>query len=303
MESLRGRLTCLGGLMEIVRSKIMGYCAGVVRVIKQAEEALRLAEERGVKAYSIGWFIHNPNVVKRFEKRGMSPISHPTEGEAGVALIRAHGIGDPLRQAFQEAGFTLVDGTCHTVAYSQEMIRGADPQDNIIIIGKQGHSEVLALSNVWNRDGEVIKTTIIEGLSEVANLEEFGDEPILVMVQTTFSQPHYNEILEALKRRYAERLKVGNRLCPSTHRRHSALLELCQEVEAVIVVGGKMSANTTALTHLVEQKGLPVWHVESYQELPDEIFTYSKVGVTAGASTPDEDIEEVIAHLVGGGVK
>ena len=150
--------------------------------------------------------------------------------------------------------------------------------------------------------GKVVnKTTIIEEADEVAKLEglgtPLGDGPSYLL------QPHYDEILEALKRRYAERLKVGNRLCPTTYRRHSALLELCQEVDAVVVVGGKMSANTTALTHLVEKNKLPVWHVESYKELPSEIFTYSKVGVTAGTSTPDEDIEEVIAHLMGGGVK
>ena len=100
--------------MEVVRSKIMGYCAGVVRVIKQAEEALRLAAERGVRAYSIGWFIHNPTVVQRFET-GMSPISHPSE-EAGVASFGPRHRRSP-RHAFQ-GQVSLVVGPV-TVAYSQ----------------------------------------------------------------------------------------------------------------------------------------------------------------------------------------
>ena len=97
--------------MEVVRSKVTGYCAGVVRVIKLSDVAPRLAEEGGANAYSIGWFIHNPTVVKRFEERGMRHINHPSEGEGGVALIRAQGIGDSLREAFLQGGDTIVDGT------------------------------------------------------------------------------------------------------------------------------------------------------------------------------------------------
>jgi 4-hydroxy-3-methylbut-2-enyl diphosphate reductase len=282
--------------MEVVRSKVMGYCAGVVRVIKLAEEALRLAEEGGANAYSIGWFIHNPTVVKRFEERGMRHINHPSEGEGGVALIRAHGIGDSLREAFLQGGYTLVDGTCKTVVYSQELIRDSNPSENIVIIGQKDHSEVIALSNVY-RDGKVIETTIVEDPSEVDQLNGFEDQSLLVVVQTTFSQSSYEAILEKLQRRYTNRLRVGNSLCPTTYRRHSALLEVCQEVEAVVVVGGKMSANTTALTQLVAEYGLPVWHVESYKEIPLEVYSFSRVGVTAGASTPSEDIEEVVTHL------
>lgn len=288
--------------MRVVRSKIMGYCSGVVRVIRLANEALALAEERDLAAYSIGWFIHNPTVVEQFERRGMRHIEHPADAQPGVALIRAHGIGDPLRDAFITSGYTLVDGTCHTVAYSQEIIRSTNSSANIIIVGKRGHSEVLALANVWDKNREVIRTHLVETLTDVANLSDFNGEPVVVVVQTTFSQTHYKVLLEALKVRYNGRLRVGNDLCPTTYRRHNALRQLCEEVKAVVVVGGKMSANTASLAHLVEKIGLPVWHIESFRDLPPEIYSFSSVGVSAGASTPYEDIEEVVWHLERGGV-
>lgn len=283
--------------MIVIQSQVMGYCNGVAHVIEMAEETLRIAQAKKLPAYSIGWFIHNPTVVERFKKKGMQHIESPYDGPPGVALIRAHGIGDPLREAFNQEGFILLDGTCGIVAHSQRMIRESNPSKHVVIVGLKGHSEVLALSHVWNVKREKIPVHVVETLADVDALPDFGQDEVVLMVQTTFPQMQYNVMRDYLTVRYKGRLSLGNRLCPTTFRRHVAVIDMCKNVDAVIVVGGKTSANTTALAHLVEAQKLPVWHIESAAELPSEIFTYARVGVTAGTSTPPEDIDAVVAQL------
>ena len=279
----------------------MGYCNGVSHVIEKAWECLRLAKERNLPAYSIGWFIHNPTVVARFERAGMHHINSPEEGPPGIALIRAHGIADPLRHRFEQAGFTLIDGTCGTVSYSQRLIRHIGPSIHVVILGLHGHSEVTALSNVWDGHSRVIPVHVVETEADVALLPEFDRDQVLLMAQTTFPQVQYEVLHQAMQERFGDRLQMGNRLCPTTFRRHEAIAALCKKVDAVVVVGGRMSANTTSLVHLVKKKGLPVWHIESAEEIPDDVYSYQRVGVTAGTSTPAEDIEDVIATLESGG--
>ncbi len=283
--------------MEIVQSRTMGYCNGVARVIEMARECLRVAQAKHLPAYSIGWFIHNPTVVDRFVANGMVHIERPTDGPPGVALIRAHGIGDPLRRQFLEAGFQLIDGTCGTVAYSQRMIRSVESDIHVVVAGLRGHGEVVALSNVWNSVGDIVPVSVVEDVTEVEELPGFSDSRVLFMTQTTFPQLHYQLIRERMTACYGERLIIGNRLCPSTARRHEALIEIVPKVDAVVVVGGRASVNTTALVHLVQERKIPVWHVESAEELPGDIYMFNKVGITAGTSTPPEDIAAVIQAL------
>ncbi len=286
--------------MILEKSSIMSYCNGVAHVISLAHECLRLAEKKQLPAYSIGWFIHNPNVVKRFTRAGMKQIERPEEGPPGVALIRAHGIGDPLREEFEKAGFVLIDGTCGTVSYSQRMIRTVNAEWHVVLAGLSGHSEVKALCNVWDSQRNIVPVSVVESVDMIDELPDFSGETVLLMVQTTFPQVTYEQIKLGMQRRYGSQLRMGNRLCPTTSRRHQAIKKLCDNVDAVIVIGGKMSANTASLARIVEQRGLPVWHIENVEEIPDEIYTFERVGITAGTSTPPEDIDAVYNVLKAG---
>lgn len=278
----------------------MGYCNGVAHVIEIAKECLRIAKEEQLPAYSIGWFIHNPNVVKRFANAGMEHIEGPEGKIPGVALIRAHGIGDPLRERFLKAGFRLLDGTCGTVAHSQRLIKNNNPEWHIVIAGKIGHSEVDALSQVWDSNKQIIPVKIVETIEDVDALPLYDGETVVFMTQTTFPILQYDKIKSRMEQKYGKYLKMGNRLCPTTSRRLEAIKNLCAKVDAVIVIGGRMSANTTALAHVVKNQGLPVWHIEDETQIPDEIFSFARVGITAGTSTPPEDIEAVYEALKAG---
>jgi 4-hydroxy-3-methylbut-2-en-1-yl diphosphate reductase len=284
--------------MEVIRSKSIGFCAGVSHVIKLADECFRIAEEKQLPVYSIGWFIHNQRVVDDFIRRGMKHIERPEDGEPGVALIRAHGIPDKLRNDFIQAGYILVEGTCRNVEYSQNFIRAIASGAQIVVAGIQGHSEVIALSGLWDGLGQNIPVSVVESSVDVANLPSFDGEYIL-MTQTTLPGIQYKEICSAMRERFGAKVTIGNHLCPGALRRNKALLDLCAQVDAVVVVGGKNSANTMALATLVTEQGLPVWHVESADEITEDMKIFSRIGLTAGTSTPQVDIDAVYKALKG----
>ncbi|MBN2859455.1 MAG: hypothetical protein JXK93_04220 [Sphaerochaetaceae bacterium] len=283
--------------MRVVRSRVMGYCNGVSQVIRFAQDVIDRARVEGKKAYSIGWFIHNPSVVNHFISQGMEHIDTPEGHEPGIALIRAHGIADDLREWFIQAGFTLIDGTCGTVAHSQSIIRSVSEDEHVLIIGLHNHSEVKALSRVRSVSGRFVPVQIVQSVDEVNLLDVPSQGTIVTVVQTTFEHELFHQILERLNHAFPDRIVQANILCPSTKRRHDSLLSMIDEVEAVLVVGGKMSANTRALAELVESRKVPVWHIEEASQIPIDIFQYQSVGITAGTSTPEEDIRTVMDTL------
>ncbi len=275
----------------------MGYCNGVSQVIRYAQDVVDRARREGKRAYSIGWFIHNPSVVNHFISQGMEHIDSPEGHEPGIALIRAHGIADDLRERFEQAGYTLVDGTCGTVAHSQSLIREVGESDHILIIGLHNHSEVKALSRVRGVSGRFVPVQIVQSVDEVDLLDIPPQGKIVTVVQTTFEHELFHQILERLHHVFSDRIVQANILCPSTKRRHDSLLAMLEKVEAVLVVGGKMSANTRALAELVESRKVPVWHIEDASQIPHQIYQYHSVGITAGTSTPEQDIRAVADTL------
>lgn len=284
--------------MEVIRSKTMGFCMGVKQVVDLAHECLRIAKDKGVPAYSIGWFIHNQRVVKQLADLGLRHIERPEEGVPGVALIRAHGITDVLRQEFIDAGYELIDGTCRNVASSQSIIRNTGKNTLVVVAGIAGHSEVVALSGVTTTENTLIPTVVVQSVNDVQNLPD-DPKTVILMTQTTLPALDYRAILQAMKDKYGTALRIGNHLCAGALRRNKALLELCETVEAIVVVGGKNSANTAALVRLVEEFGLPAFHVESALEITEEMRSFNRVGLTAGTSTSQHDIDDVYSELKG----
>ena len=284
--------------MEVVQSKTMGFCMGVSRVVDLAHTCFTVAAEKHLPVYSIGWFIHNQGVMEDFAMKGMKHIERPEDGPPGVGLIRAHGIPDPLRKAFIDAGFTLIDGTCRNVENSQNIIRSVSDRTTVVVAGIVGHSEVVALSGVWNKTGKIVPCLMVQSVEDVEKLPPPKGK-YLLMTQTTLPSMQYKDILQAMKDRFGQKFTIGNHLCPGALRRNKALEELCGQVEAVVVVGGRISANTISLVKIVKEHGLPAWHVESASEVTDDMRAFSRVGLTAGTSTPQTDIEAVLCALKG----
>ncbi|MDT4762666.1 4-hydroxy-3-methylbut-2-enyl diphosphate reductase [Sphaerochaeta sp. PS] len=282
--------------MEILLSDTMGYCGGVSRAISMVDLAIQDAHEKGVPVYSLGKVIHNKQVCLAFEQQGLVTISSPLGHEPGLVVLRAHGVPDALRRQFSEAGFTLIDATCPVVSRNLRLIAANQGSATIVIVGHENHPETLAMLGVEG-DCTGCEAVVISHPEDIAKLEK--GKAYAVFIQTTFDRILWQEIrsklLEEIEQGYD--IRFCNEVCPSSVSRRDAALRLAHRCDAILVIGGKESANTKALYSLVVQQGKPAWHIESAEEILPEMRGYGILGVTAGASTPPATIEEVLEIL------
>ena len=275
---------------KVIRSEVMGFCMGVKSVIQIVENEIE--GEDGRPLYTYGPLIHNRLVIDRLHKSGVGEIEAPEEAEGGTIVIRAHGIHPGKRRAFEEAGYRVVEGTCPRVLKSQNTVSEYSRKGwNVIIVGDKNHGEVRAIEGCAER----FTTILTEKEAESVPVPD----KTLVIAQTTLSMEEYDRICQILSSRNPE-IKIVKSICPATRQRQSTLKELIEKVQAVVVVGGKNSANTRRLYLTAEKTGIPCWHVEDVDELPRDLKKYEVVGITAGASTPDwviDNIEKAIEEL------
>ena len=273
--------------MKVVRSRVMGFCMGVKAVMQKVDTEVK--SHSYDKLFTYGPLIHNPQVIERLESQGVISIESPSEADSGTIIIRAHGIHPEKRKDFEKAGYSIVEGTCPRVLRSQKTVSQYSKNGwFVVIVGDEGHGEVKAIVGCADR----YKVILTEKEAENFTIPE----KTLVIAQTTFSLDEYQTICEILIKKDPS-VKVIKSICPATRQRQESLKELTNLVEAVIVVGGRNSANTRRLYLSSVKAGLPSWHVEDVTDLPEEIYKYKTVGITAGASTPDWMIDRIEAAL------
>jgi len=303
-------------MVEILRASEMGFCMGVRRAVQIMES--QASPE--IPVFSVGEIVHNPHVVQGLEAAGVRQLPGPdeVEGDIGVATARrvkqgrvaitAHGVGERVIQELQASGLEIVDTTCPIVTraqrYAQKFVRDGW---HVLIFGDPGHKEVRGIIG-WTIDGEgATQATIVES-AELDRLrrviEEFpGGFPnkLGVMVQTTHKIEDFARFvsnLMLLQRDHNFEFHVVNTLCHATTGQQEAAAALARLVDVVIVVGGRKSANTRHLTEVCREQGTPAYHVEAADELDPAWFRgASRVGLTAGASTPDYSIDQVEARV------
>ncbi|NCC65483.1 MAG: 4-hydroxy-3-methylbut-2-enyl diphosphate reductase [Spirochaetia bacterium] len=282
--------------MKIVLSETMGYCKGVSRALEMAGNAVVFAKEQGKSVYSLGALIHNSQVCDSFARQGLVQIESPKDHDPGVLVLRAHGVADGLRVEFERAGYELVDATCPVVKRNLERIAFYSKTHAIIIVGHEGHPETVAMQGVMV-EGKPIETLLVSCVDDLPTLAE--GKAYAVFVQTTFDQGRWETIKAHLQTGTADRILVQfiNTVCPSSLERRAAVLALVKVCDAVLVIGGKHSANTKALFTLVRQEGKKAWHIEDETEIVPEMKSCDILGVTAGASTPPSVIQQVIESL------
>lgn len=283
--------------MQVIKSRITGYCHGVDKTIRNALLVLKKAKRMGVNAYSIGNLIHNEDVVKGFEKQGLKVIED-SNAEPGVALVRAHGLADKKKQKFIDKKFVLVDSTCQNIQRTQSAIFNANKSGKtIIVVGIKNHDETDTLLGTCD-----CKKYLVSSAKELNKLfdEVPSDASVAVAVQTTFPEEEYCIIKERLGEKFCN-LELLNKLCGACLVRKSDGLKLAQKCDAVFVVGGVNSSNTKELANWIKQSGKPVYFVENVLsftlELDREVKQYKKVGVCSGTSTPAQIIDDVCKHL------
>lgn len=262
---------------------------GVRRAMNIALDAAN--KEKG-KLYTHGPLVHNPQAIEMLRQKGVEILgSEPVSNE--TVIIRAHGITPEERREIKEAGNFLCDATCPNVGRAQAVIRREIRKGyNAIIIGDRGHAEVNGLLGFAEGKGFVI-----EGPDDAAGLPDM--EKACVIAQTTQERTVFQEAVGRLKEKIPD-LKVYDTICDSTAMRQKEVLELAKEVDAVVIVGGRNSANTRRLYEISHATGVPSFHIEEEQELDGlGMESYENIGVMAGASTPNWVIDKVIYRIKG----
>ncbi|HDD44815.1 MAG TPA: 4-hydroxy-3-methylbut-2-enyl diphosphate reductase [Candidatus Desulfofervidus auxilii] len=277
--------------MTIILAKKAGFCMGVKRAVELVFKTARQFKKQ--KIFTLGPIIHNPQVLELLEKQGVKIISSPQEAVPGsVVVIRAHGVPPDIKKQLIERNVFVVDATCPRVLMVQQLVKRYSQKGyQVIIVGEKKHPEVKGLCGYVQ--GQAL---VINNEEEVKKLP-LSFKKIIVVAQTTQNEVLFKKLANLLKRRYPE-VKVFNTVCNSTHERQEEVRKIAKNVEAFIVVGGKMSGNTRRLAQIAQEEGVKTYHIETEEELvSSEIKQFKKVAVTAGASTPYWLIRRVIFRL------
>lgn len=281
--------------MEIKLAKTAGFCMGVKRAV---DMVLDIAQHKGdEKIYTYGPLIHNPQTVELLKKRGILPVTDLSDIKEGTIIIRAHGVSPQERKTLQKRGLKIIDATCPRVGRVQALIKKhAAKGYAVLIVGDKEHPEVDGLLGYSSGQGIVIGR--LEDVEALPTLEH-----VCVVAQTTQNSEDYAAIIDRVRARFPD-VVVFNTICDSTEKRQSEIRDLASEMDAVFIVGGKNSANTRRLAQISSARGIPTFHIETAEELNDiPIDAYEKIGVSAGASTPNWIIERVVDHITGRLVK
>ncbi len=274
-------------MAEVILADKAGFCFGVQRAINTAFQA---AGEGRVFCY--GPIIHNPQEVARLRAAGVETVEDFMSLLPGDSLIiRSHGVPPAVLEQARERGLKVIDLTCPFVAKAQKHAETLDKEGyQVVVVGEKKHPEVQSI--VGHAGGRAV---VIEAPEEIAHVTLGGR--IGVVAQTTQSYGNFSEIVLRLLR-LSKELKVFNTICSSTKERQEAARILASQVDVMIVVGGRNSANTSRLVSLCSETGRPAFHVEVVDEIKAEwIRGARRIGVTAGASTPAWVIDAVVNRL------
>ncbi|OPY14172.1 MAG: 4-hydroxy-3-methylbut-2-enyl diphosphate reductase [Syntrophus sp. PtaB.Bin001] len=266
---------------------------GVKRAV---DTVLDIARHKGAeRIYTYGPLIHNPQTVDFLQERGIIPIKDldaiPICDSNAAIVIRAHGISPLERKKIREKGLRIIDATCPKVTHVQAIIRKHAAQDyDILIVGDGDHPEVNGLLGHARGRGRVIGSC--QDVDQLPILEK-----VCVVAQTTQSVEEYDATVRRICERFPDTV-VFNTICDSTERRQAEVRELASRMEAMVIVGGRNSANTRRLATLSAQQGTPTFHIETADELKEAVLAnYDRIGLSAGASTPNWILDRVVDRI------
>ena len=271
--------------MIVVRAEVLGYCMGVRRAVEAASDALE--KNTGKKVYTLGPLIHNQTALAVLAEKGLFILHEDDACSAEndcIVIIRAHGVPPSVITALKKQNCTVVDATCPRVTASQKIAAEyAEKEYAVILAGDSNHGEVTGIAGYAG-----FRFILVRNRIDADALELQYDTNAVLLSQTTFSPVEFEAIAGILKCKCPS-LKVMNTICPATKERQEALKRMCPLVDGVLVIGGRNSANTKRLLLTAQN----VCRNADLIETADKYFLMNKVGITAGASTPDEVINKV----------
>ena len=292
----------------VVRAKVLGYCMGVRRAMEGAHKAAK--NNSTGKVWTLGPLIHNKTALDMLASEGVEILKEEDFSKIGsedVVVIRAHGVTPFMKEDITARSKSVVDATCPRVMLSQRRVADfAAKGYTVIIAGDKNHGEVTGIAGCAQAAASGNSRCVLVGNQQdaqdyVAKIQD-GQEPLpekaILICQTTISRSEYDSVVAVLTSALPN-LEVFDTICPATTERQDALADLEGKVDGVLIIGGKHSANTqrllTSALRCFDKAAL----IETADEIPAEFFQLERVGLSAGASTPDEVIDEVERRLQG----
>ena len=273
--------------MEIRLAKSAGFCFGVKRAVEQVYNQA----ENGKNIYTYGPIIHNEKVVKDLEKKGVQVIEEENleDIKEGTVIIRSHGVEKAVGERIQALGLQCVDATCPFVKRIHKVVEKESALGKqIVIVGSAVHPEVMGIMG-WSESPAIV----IETEEEAEKIDLPTDREICVVSQTTFNYIKFHKIVEKLTKR-GYNISVVNTICNATEERQTEAREIAREADVMIVIGGKHSSNTRKLYEICAKECEHTYFIQTLADLKLELpKSVGLVGITAGASTPNNIIEEV----------
>lgn len=287
---------------RILLAEHAGYCHGVQKAVNrtlQTGETEATNQKRPV--YVLGQLIHNRQVIEKLAAEGIQTVESLDDvPEGSVCVIRTHGSTPELVEAAEAKGVAVSDATCPDVRLVQnKAIQLAEEGYTVVVVGRDDHPEIIGITAHARRvaGAHIVAVNKLEELDE--KLADLPKRRIGVVSQTTQLEETFFDMVKHLSQR-ARELKVFNTICPATFYRQTAAQELAGKVDYMVVIGGKNSSNTTHLAEICRDRGTPTIHIETWRELEPiktDLEATGAIGVTAGASTPDWLVNEVVDYL------
>ncbi len=277
--------------MKVIVAESAGFCFGVDKAVKNVYDHIN-----DQPLFTYGPIIHNPQVVKDLENKGVRVVNHIDELEEiekGNMIIRSHGVGEAIYEAMECEGFNIIDASCPYVKKIHRIVNEFSKKgDTIIIVGNSNHPEIIGIKG-WS----TTKPFIVSTKEEANNLDIPMDKRICVVAQTTLNPIEFKEIIEIFVHK-GYHVDIKDTICVATRERQEEAIDLAKKVDRMIVIGGMNSSNTRKLYQLCKNQCDKTYHIETIEDLEllkvrnDEV-----IGITAGASTPKNIIQEVIIHV------
>ena len=279
--------------MKIIKARSCGFCTGVDIAYKKAFETA----QKGQKAYILGFLVHNSDVIRKLENMGMRSISNLSEIPPGVGppilIISAHGVGPKIFGEAKKLGLEIIDTTCPWVKKAQGIAKKLyEDGYQVVIVGDKDHAEVKGIKG-WTDDSAIVAENPKDA-STISVQAKIG-----VVAQTTQSLENFEQTVYELRKKTKE-IVIKNTICSSTESRQREAVELSKKVDLMIVIGDVKSANTKRLKELCQAAGVETHMISSGKEIRKKWLAGKEyIGITAGASTPEWVIKEIVDRLEG----
>ena len=275
--------------MKVIKAKTAGFCFGVKRAVDTVYEQ---ADTCGGPIYTYGPIIHNEEVVKDLESRGVSVIRSEEELEGiteGTVIIRSHGVEKRICDKLRGKGLRIVDATCPFVKKIHNIVEKESAEGKyILIIGNPDHPEVAGIRGWAGSD-----VSVIQNAGDIEKVDFSKNKKICVVSQTTFNYNKFQDLVEIIKKKSYD-ISVLNTICNATKERQTEARSIAESVDAMIVIGDKHSSNTQKLYEICRNACNNTYYIQTLDDLDlNQLGSVETVGITAGASTPNNIIEEV----------